>query len=41
MTLKLNRDLNILKMYLQTENEVLSIQNINPDLEQYENSSQG
>jgi len=43
MTLKLNHDLDILKMYLQTENEVArsSHSKYIARIEKYENSSQG
>jgi len=43
MTLKLNRDLNILKMYLQTKNEVARSNHSKyiARIEKYENSSQG
>jgi len=44
VTLKLNLDLDIVKMYLQTENEKLlgqAIQNIQLELKKYKNSSQG
>jgi len=44
MTLKLNRELDILKMYLQTKNEVArgqAIQNIWPELKKNTKIAQG